>query len=121
METQISKGRRITGWVLNGIAVAMFIFSGIAKLTAAESVVEMFAGTGYEDTLMLLGVIEMVCVIAFLIPSTRGFGTILMMTYLGGAIAFDWGAENTQQLTASVGVSVLFWIGVFLRKPGTFK
>jgi hypothetical protein len=119
MATEISKGRRITGWILNGLVSTLLTLSGIAKLVEAEAVVETLGGSGFGDYIPLLGAIEVLSVILFLIPATRAYGRLAIIAYLGGVIAVEC---YTGELPApGIALSVIFWVGLYLRKPHFFK
>ena len=63
-----------------------------------------------------LGILELTCVILYLIPQTAVLGAILVTGYIGGIIAThvrigDFG------IASFVIIGVLIWLGLFLRYP----
>ena len=63
-----------------------------------------------------LGILELTCVIIYLIPQTAVLGAILVTGYIGGIIAThvrvgDFG------IVPFIIVGVLIWLGLFLRYP----
>ncbi len=119
MTTEISKGRRITGWVLNGLVAAALFMSAIGKISGAEQMQEVMGETGIGDYLVLLGTIEILCVLLFVIPKSRSIGALAIIAYLGGVISFEW--SQTSAPFAGILLSVLFWVGLYLREPGRFR
>ena len=64
----------------------MLVMSAVMKLTQAEGAVKGFAAFGYDPKVLVpLGVVELVCVILYVIPQTAVLGAILLTGYLGGA------------------------------------
>jgi hypothetical protein len=72
---------------------------------------------GYPESLALgIGVLELVCIVLYLIPRTSVLGAILLTGYLGGAIASHVriGSELFSILLPII-VGVMLWGGLFLR------
>jgi uncharacterized membrane protein YphA (DoxX/SURF4 family) len=67
---EMSKGRKITGWVLVGLMGALFIMSASMKLMGGEEMAANFAKWGLDGKLTLIGVGELIAAILFLIPRT---------------------------------------------------
>ena len=78
-----------TGWVITVLIVLMMAVSGTLKLVNPPKLAEQFTGTfGYPgDVTMYIGIVEISCVILYLIPPTAVLGAVLLTGYLGGAIA----------------------------------
>jgi hypothetical protein len=62
-----------------------------------------------------LGILEVSCVIIFLIPRTAVLGAILIAAYMGGATATHVRVGDPFYATVLVGVFV--WLGLWLREP----
>lgn len=73
---------------------------------------------GYPASVVLpLGLIQLGCLVVFLVPRTSVLGAILWTGYLGGAIATHVRLENplfTHQLFPMY-VAALLWGGLYLR------
>jgi hypothetical protein len=111
-----TKTRNIINWVLAGLVAFIFIGSAFAKLTADEATLKQASDFGIDaSSYALLGVIEIISVILFLIPRTSIIGTLLLVAYMGGAIATH--LEHAQPLMAPVMISVFVWIVAFVRNP----
>lgn len=82
------KRKRIIYWVLTGLIAFVFLGSAAGKLSANEEALKMAAGFGLDaKTYTILGIVEILCVIFFIIPRTGIVGTLLLAAYMGGAIA----------------------------------
>jgi hypothetical protein len=118
IETHESKGRLWTGRILTGIAVLFLLFDSIIHILKPAPVVEGFAKLGFPlSTSVTLGVIELACIILYLIPRTAVFGAILLTGYLGGAIATQLrvGAPLFSNTLFPIYVALLIWGGLYLR------
>jgi uncharacterized membrane protein YphA (DoxX/SURF4 family) len=111
-----TKTRNIINWVLAGLVAFIFIGSAMGKLTADEIGIAEAAKSGLDKTsFMFLGIVEIVSVILFLIPRTSIIGSLLLVAYMGGAIATH--LEHAQPLMFPVAISVFVWIVAFIRNP----
>ncbi len=108
------KAMTITGWVLGVIPCLLLIFGGVMKLMNTPQVVEGFTHLGWPARLSLpLGILEIGCTLAYLLPRTAVLGAILLTGYLGGAIATHVRIEEPFYTQAALGV--VLWLGLFLR------
>jgi hypothetical protein len=111
-----TKTKNIINWVLAGLVAFIFIGSAISKLTANAEALKMAEGFGLAaNNYMLLGVIEIIAVILFLIPRTAVKGTLLLVAYMGGAIATH--LEHAQSLAAPIAIAAFVWLVAFVRIP----
>ena len=84
----VAKASLWTGRIMSAIPVLLMLFSGVVKLLKPAPVVQGFAKFGYPESLIVvLGIIEILCVLVYLLPRTSILGAILMTGYLGGATA----------------------------------
>ena len=111
-----TKTRNIIGWVLTAVLAFVFISSASMKLIGGEQAAKGAAGFGISlATLKMLGVIEIVSFLLFVIPRTGMLGLLLLSAYLGGAIATH--LEHHLPITAPVGFQCLLWIAAAIRFP----
>lgn len=111
-----TKTRNIINWVLAGLIAFIFIGSAIGKFTADAAAQAQSAQLGLNATNMLyLGIIEIIAVILFLLPRTSIIGSLLLVAYMGGAIATH--LQHSLPLAAPIGISVFVWIVAFVRNP----
>jgi DoxX-like family len=68
------------------VPVLLLLMSAVMKLIKPPPVVEDFAHLGLPESLALgLGILELACTMAYVIPQTSVLGAILLTGYLGGA------------------------------------
>jgi uncharacterized membrane protein YphA (DoxX/SURF4 family) len=108
--------KSIIHWILNGLVAFIFIGSAVNKLIGSAEAIKMAESFGISaSTFTLLGVIEIIAVILFIIPRTGILGTLLLIAYMGGAIATH--LEHNQSFVAQVGISAFLWIVAVVRFP----
>ena len=111
----ISKGMIWTGRVLSALPVALMAFSAVLKFLKPVPVMQSFAHFGYpESEIFILGVLELLSCIVYVIPRTAVLGAILMTGYLGGATATNVRVGDPSYIM-TVTLGVLVWAGLFLR------
>ena len=77
------KSNKIVYWVLTGLISLVFIGSALGKLTANEESLKMASNFGLDSaTFTFLGILELACVILFIIPRTGIIGTMLLAAYM---------------------------------------
>lgn len=115
METpQESKKMIWTGRVISFLLMPLFIMSAVMKLMMHPKVLEGTTHMGLPSTLVFpLGILELACVILYLIPPTSVLGAILLTGYLGGAILTH--LRIGEPVITQIGLGVLIWLGIWLR------
>ena len=111
MSTEISKTRKIAGWVIAGLLLALFLFSASGKFMHPEQMNAMKLG----DWRVIIAIGEIVSALLFLFPRTNVAGTILLSSYLGGAIILHMTGGISIMMPSMV--LILVWIGSLLRNP----
>lgn len=113
-------GARIAGIVCTSVAALFLVFDTVLKVLRLAPAVEGTTALGYPaDTVLWIGVIEMVCLVLYLVPGTAMLGAVLMTGYLGGAIATHV-RISSPLLTHTlfpIYVAVFVWAGLYLREP----
>lgn len=107
------KSKNIIMWILTGLVCIIFIGSGIYKLVGANA--EMAEGVGGITNLRILGILELIITALFLYPRTGVVGTLLMIAYMGGAIAVVM--VSHQPILFNIIIQALIWIASVLRFP----
>lgn len=111
-----------TGRVLSGL-FALFILgaSVVPKLSgmpvAEETLIQLGWPRGYA---LAIGLIELTCLVLYLIPRTSVLGAVLFMGLLGGAMATQVRAGSplfSHQLF-SLYLGLAMWGGLWLRDAG---
>lgn len=115
---QISRGRRIAGWIISGLMAAFNLFDAVAKFAKPQPVVDAFVRTGWPLELSTtLGAILLICTLLYLVPRTSVLGAVLLTGYLGGAVATNLRLHNPlfSNTLFPVYFGILVWIGLLLR------
>lgn len=110
------KTRKIVGWVLTGLLALVFIMSAFMKLTQDEAAVEQAAAFGIDAaTYRIIGIIEVVSLVLFIIPRMGVIGTLLLAAYLGGAIVTH--LLHHESVVTPVVIQCVLWIAAVIRFP----
>jgi hypothetical protein len=112
-----TSGRVIwTGRAITALAAFPFLMSGAMKVKAGAEVVEGMGHLGLPESLILpLAVLELTCVILYLIPATSVLGAVVLTGYIGGAICSHLRVGDPFYLQILIGL--LVWLGLYLREP----
>jgi hypothetical protein len=110
----VSKSALWTGRVMSVIPCLMLLMSGVMKIMQTEEVVKGFASWP-PGSAVAIGVVEIACTIVYLIPRTAVLGALLLIGYLGGAIAVSVHMGANFALPLVFGIMV--WGGLWLRDP----
>ena len=120
-EVKSSVGKMaIAGWVVSGLVGAFLAMSASFKFFMPDVVRETMGGLGWpahHD--LMIGIIETVCVVLYLVPQTAVLEAVLETALLGGAIATNVRVDNPLISHELFGVylGVLVWLGLWLRDP----
>jgi hypothetical protein len=110
-----------TGRVLT-ILFALFMLGAsiFPKLTGMPVAEETLAALGWPaGYALMIGIIELVCVVLYLVPSTSLLGAVLMTGLLGGAMATQIRAASPlfSHVLFSIYLGAFMWGGLWLRLP----
>lgn len=108
------------GWSMT-VFFALFMLAGSAapKLMMATVAVESFNQIGWPTQhIFLIGIIEIVCTILFLIPRTSLLGAIMMTGLLGAALASHLrvGSPLLSHTLFSVYLGIFMWSSLWMRE-----
>jgi hypothetical protein len=109
-------GRGLSGlyvlFILGASVVPKLLELPVAEATMAE----LGWPAGYAFS---IGVLELTCVVLYLIPRTSVFGAIITMGLLGGAMATHLRAQSPlySHVLFTVYVGLFMWGGLWLRHP----
>lgn len=115
---QVGKRALWAGRVLSGLAIAFLAMDTVMKLLQLPPAVQGTTELGYPASAVLsIGVIELACLIAYVVPRSAVLGAVLWTGYLGGAIATHvrMGAPLFSHVLFPVYVALLLWGGLWLR------
>jgi hypothetical protein len=114
MQTAIPKWQIVTGWVLSGLLALLFLPSAFMKLAQPEGFLEGWTKSYPAAAARPLGIIELTMFVLYLIPKTRYLGGLIMLAYLGGAVATHLHNEDGMY-PVPVLVGLIAWLGLYLR------
>jgi len=104
------------GRVISVLASLLFLFSATMKLVGGAEVSEGFAHLGLPESMQVpLAIVELSCVVIYLIPATAILGAILLTGFLGGAICTHWRVADPFYVHILLGL--LLWFALWLREP----
>lgn len=110
-----------TGRTLTGLVTLFFLGASISpKLlgmpVAEETMAQLGWPAGYA---FMIGLIELACLVLYLVPSTSLLGAVLMTGLLGGAMATQIRAESPlfSHILFSLYLGLFMWGGLWLRDP----
>jgi hypothetical protein len=108
-----------TGRILTGIFALFMLGASIApKLLGMPVAEEIMAQLGWPSGFVLMiGLVELTCLVLYLIPRTSLLGAVLMMGLFGGAIATQIRVGNPlfSHILFSLYLAVFMWGGLWLR------
>jgi hypothetical protein len=110
-----SRVKTWTGYVFSALPVLFMLMSSAMKLSRQPMVIEGFAKNGMSaGSVVAIGLVELACVIVYLVPPTSVLGAILVTGYLGGAIMVHVRAGEVAFVVPLL-LGVLAWGGLYLR------
>lgn len=110
----IPKWQRVTGWVLSGLLAFVFLPSAFFKIAQPEGFLDEWSKDYPAGSALPIGVIELSLFVLYLIPRTRYVGGLLMLAYLGGAVATHV-HTNDGMFFVPVIIGVIAWLGLYFR------
>lgn len=115
MNVKVEKIYKISGWVIAGLLTALFLFSTSGKLLHPEQMGQ----TKLADWRIIIALGEITSALLFLFPKTNRFGTLLLSSYMGGAIIVHM--TNGISIVMPSVVLMLVWLVFYFRHPNFFK
>ena len=111
-----TKTGKIVYWVLTGVIALLFGASALGKLFGSPETAKMAEAFGLTgQTYLTLGIIELSSLILFVIPRTGVLGSLLLIAYMGGAIATH--LEHGQPISAPCVIQAVLWLIIIFRFP----
>ena len=103
------------GRAISGLVSLLFLMSAFMKLKGGAEVTQGMAHLGLPESLIMpLAILELSCVVIYMIPATSILGAILLTGYLGGAICSHWRVGDPFYMQIAFGI--LVWLGLYLRE-----
>jgi len=107
------------GRVCTGLVALFLAFDTVLKVLKLGPAVEGTRALGYPaNSVQGIGIIELVCLVLYLVPRTSVLGGLLLTGYLGGAIATHVRVSNPlfTHTLFPVYVALVLWGGLYLRE-----
>ncbi len=103
------------GRVISVLLSLLFAMSAFMKLKGGAEVMQGMAHLGLPESLIMpLAILEISCVVIYLIPATSVLGAILLTGYIGGAICTHLRVGDPFFIQIALGIFV--WLGLYLRE-----
>ena len=109
-----------TGRVLSALAILFLTFDVGVKLVQLPVVAETLAALGYPSDLGLtIGIVELVCLVLYVVPRTAVLGAVLWTAVFGGGIASHIRVDSPlfSHILFGVYLGLFVWGGLYLRNP----
>jgi hypothetical protein len=105
-----------TGRVISVLASLLFVFSAVMKFKGGPELDKGMEHLGLPSSMVMpLAILELSCVVIYLIPQTAVLGAILLAGYVGGAICTHWRVGDP--FIVQIILGILLWLGLYLREP----
>jgi hypothetical protein len=108
-----------TGWAMTALFALFMLGASVApKLLGLAAATDSMTAIGWPTQyLLMIGIIEFVLTLLFLVPRTALLGAILMTALLGGALASHLraGSPLFGYTLFSVYLGTFMWIALWLR------
>lgn len=108
----------LLGRVFSALAIAFLTLDVAIKLLQLPVVGETLAGLGYPPDLGLtIGIVELVCLVLYVLPRTAVLGAILWTAVFGGGIATHLRVDSPlfSHVLFGVYLGLFVWGGLYLR------
>ncbi len=107
------------GWLLSMLFGVFMIGASVApKLLGNPIANDTMVALGWEGSpILLIGILELICTVLYLIPATGLLGASLMMAILGGAMTTQIraGSPLLSHTLFPIYLGVAMWGGLWLR------
>ena len=106
-----------SGRLLSLVPVIILLSSARWKLTHNPWYIREWARIGYSPGAVSgIGLVQVACVVLYLIPQTAVLGTVLLTGYLGGAIASYVRIGEPYPMLVPLTTCLFAWAGLYLRE-----
>jgi hypothetical protein len=103
---------------VSGVPTLLLALDASLKLLQLAPAIEGTVQLGYPASVVLpLGLIQLACLILYVVPRTAVLGAVLWTGYLGGAVATHVRVGNPvlTHMLVPVAIGGLLWFGLWLR------
>jgi len=117
-DTLVSNKRIWASRILGGLPIAFLTLDAIVKLARLAPAIKGTVQLGYQPSVVFgIGLVEIICVLAYAIPRTAIVGAVLLTGYLGGAVATHVrvGDPVATHILTPFYVAAMIWGALLLR------
>ena len=115
-----STGQRRAALTLSIVASLFLLMDSGMKVLRLAPAVTATVELGYPESVVLgIGLLQLACLLLYLVPQTSILGAVLLTGYLGGAIATHvrLGSPLFSHILFPTYVAAFIWGGLWLREP----
>jgi len=111
-----SKAALWTGRIISALPVLLMLAGAVYSFVKPAAAREGMVKHGYAAHHAIpIVVVQLCCVLLYVVPQTAVLGAILLTGYLGGATATHVRVDEAFFMPVVVGI--LVWLGLYLRDP----
>lgn len=114
-ENGISKPQRIMGYVLSLLPSLAVLGSGFTKFFSNTEIHILLERLGMAEHAVMIGLIEIGCVLLYWIPKTSNIGFFFFCSYIGGIIVGELILGDVP--VPGLAIGAMIYVGTLLRKP----
>lgn len=114
-ESGIGKPQRLLGYLLSLLPSLAVLGSGFAKFIPDTEIHALLDNLGMAEHAVIIGLIEILCVLVYWIPKTSNIGFFLFCSYAGGIIVGELILGDVPLPGLAIGGMI--YVGTLLRKP----
>ena len=104
-----------TGRAISAAVSLAFAASAFMKLKGGPELAQGMAHLGLPESLVVpLAILEISCVVVYLVPATSVLGAILLTGYMGGAICTH--VRVGDPFVTQLALGIFIWLGLYLRE-----
>jgi hypothetical protein len=115
----VARKKPVAGYVLTALVALFLAFDTVLKVLMLAPAVQGTTALGYPpQSVLWIGIMELVCLALYLVPRTAVLGAILLTGYLGGAVASQLRLEAPllSHTLFPIYIAVILWGGLYLRE-----
>jgi hypothetical protein len=111
--------RRWAGRLLSGLTCAGLAAGAATGLSGMQAAIDGAVQLGYAPHhVPVLSLVELACLLLYLVPRTAVLGAVLFTGYFGGAVATHLRlGQPLAEVLVPVCAATLLWVGLYLRDP----
>lgn len=103
------------GWLVTAFVVFLLGMSSVSKLIGTEEMIGNFKFMNLLPYMGALGIVELIGVILFVIPKMSKYGSVLLSSYLSGAVAIHLAMMGGQGILVPFVLGLGVWSAYCLR------